>query len=74
MRATGRFVACILLTLSTRAFAHHDDHELGHHWSIPEYAGEIRLQVAAMAGLALLAGILLVVLRVIDSRKRSGAR
>lgn len=34
---------------SVAAWAHDEAEELGHHWEVPEYLGEIRLQLATMA-------------------------
>lgn len=34
----------------TLAFAHNDPEEMGHHWHIPAYVNETRLQIALIAG------------------------
>jgi len=42
-------LSALLLALSSRAWAHIDAEELGHHWAVPAYTQEMRFQVLLMA-------------------------
>lgn len=53
-RIASLLASPVLLSLSPRAWAHGECEALGHHWEIPAYTAEMRLQMAVMVGVACL--------------------
>lgn len=73
MRKACTMIPALLLGLPVCVMSHGDERTLGHHWAVPDYVNEIHVQIALMAGLALLGAIVLRVVRVVDKR-RAGIR
>jgi hypothetical protein len=62
-------ITLALIAVPSAAFAHHDERMLGHHWSVPEYIGEIHVQIAGMAALAGLCWFGVKIIRLIGVRR-----
>lgn len=69
MRAIGRVISCIALVAVPTAVLAHAAEELGHHWDVPAYRTEMRLQIILIIAVCLIVAAARVVLNAYKRRR-----